>query len=127
MLTVIGAVSEVVRQFFLAVGGLAFIPPLLPPPPPQHPEEPQRVPRPHRQGTRDLRASCRVSLRTTWAAWPWVSCPSRPSSPSRFSPAARHTARPSRPHKASVCPHMFVCPSSSHIWSTCGFWAGTCQ
>ena len=29
-----------------------------------------------------------------------------------------------RPHRASVCPHMFVCPSSSRIWSTCGFWAG---
>ena len=23
----------------------------------------------HRQGTRDLQASCRASLRTTWAAW----------------------------------------------------------
>ena len=29
-----------------------------------------------------------------------------------------------RPHRASVCPHMFVCLSSSRIWSTCGFWAG---
>ena len=29
-----------------------------------------------------------------------------------------------RPHKASVCPHMFVCLFSSRIWSTCGFWAG---
>ena len=29
-----------------------------------------------------------------------------------------------RPHRASVCPHMFVCLSSSRIWSTYGFWAG---
>merc|ERR1719341_2259180 len=125
------AVFEVVWQFFLAVGGGTFIPPLPPPPrlplfilAPQRPEEPQPVPRPHRQGTRDLQASCRASLRTTWAAWPACACPTPPASPSTPSQAPRSALSSNRPHRASVCPHMFVCPSSSRIWSTCGFWGG---
>merc|ERR1719192_2357351 len=111
------AVIEVVWQFFLEDSGATFIPPPPPPPRPlplplppplQRPEVPQPVPRPHRQGTLGLRASCRASLRTTWEAWPSCACPTPPASLSTPSQAPRSALSPSRPHRASVCPHMFV-------------------
>merc|ERR1711872_1065519 len=87
-------------------------------------EEPRQVPHPRHRETPGLRAFCQGALRTTWGASPLVVCPIHPSSPSMFSPTIQHKVHPSRLHKASACPHKFLCPSFVHTLSTSGFLAG---
>merc|ERR1711872_1178730 len=87
-------------------------------------EEPRQVPHPRHRETPGLRAFCQGALRTTWGASPLVVCPIHPSSPSMFSPTIQHKVHPSHLHKASACPHKFLCPSFVHTLSTSGFLAG---
>ena len=128
-----------------------FIPPpplLLPlPPPPQHRhhQEHRLDLHLHRQETRALQASYQVAPRTTWEVWldgllsvntvrifpnqtyTLLSPSTRPSSPSKISPAAQRRGRPSLPRIVSACHRMSVCPYVARTWSTFGSWEDICQ
>merc|ERR550534_2228724 len=100
--------------------GFKFTP--LPPPPPRNPLPLPRTPPPHPQESPDLRPSCQVALRTTWAASWRGALRTRRTSPSTSTPATRRGSPRRRPRTTSYGRRTSSCPSSSRTWRTCGWW-----